>query len=377
MLIAATHPYEMPDGGQSIASALVAMNAEDGAVLWRAELEGRPTPACVAQGRVLVGSSSGGVLAFDARDGGLDWEYRTKDAVLGQPVVVDGVVYFGGGGDRSLHAVELASGKKKWVRKVKGEGVFSPLRIEGDLLFAFSAGHHAAPMLYGYGARGSKRLWQENKLEITQLTGPNDFEVSGGLLFAGVTPNRYRTKEDVTEGGEPTNYVLALAAEDGEESWRTKTGPLACYGPTVSGEVLVCHAIDPSAGAGPSAGELYLVAFSTASGEELWREKLGRTHMRWGYTAPSVSGGVVYAASADKVMAFELQQGRSVWEQPRRGAVIAVARGLVYTAAAGGGVAVLDVRGGRPRWDATLQIAMEGAPGPACPGEISPLSIAD
>ena len=57
----------------------------------------------------------------------------------------------------------ISSGEKKWVRRVKGEGVFSPLRIEGELLFAYSAGHHLAPMLYGHGARGSKRLWQEPK----------------------------------------------------------------------------------------------------------------------------------------------------------------------------------------------------------------------
>ena len=53
---------------------------------------------------VYVGSVDKYLYALDAGSGELRWWYRTGDAVVSSPAVVDGVVYVGSG-DGYLYAV--------------------------------------------------------------------------------------------------------------------------------------------------------------------------------------------------------------------------------------------------------------------------------
>ncbi len=377
ILFAATHPFPGGSERPPIPAALVAMNAEDGAVLWRRELTGRPTAPTVAGGLVLVGSDAGGVHAFDAATGTPRWSFKTKQGVLGQPVADEKTVYFGGGSDHKIHAVSLEKGKKVWVAGVKGEGVFSPVRVEDDSLYAFSATHHAAPVLYCFETKRGKCSWKEDKLEITPLTGPNDFELAGDLLVAGVTPNRYRKKSDRTEDGEPTNYLVGFARDDGEETWRVPTGPLRCYAPATAGEMVVCYAHGAVSDAKPGGAMLHLLAWKAGIDERLWSVELGRAPARWASTSPTIAQGLVYTASGTEVAAYDLETGEETWRMPARNAVLAVAGDRCYVAIAGGRLAAVDARTGSSRWRAELRPVEAPPPGPSCPGEIAPLAVAD
>ncbi len=377
VLFVTTHPFAPGPGAPEVPAAMVAVNGDDGALLWRRELAGRPTAPTVAEGLVLVGSDEGGVTAYEAATGEPRWVYKTKTGIIGQPVVAEDVVYFGGGSDKTVYAVNLEGGRKAWTKKVKGEGVYSPVRVEGEALYAFSATHHVPPVLYALATDKGKRLWQKDKLEITPVTGPNDFELAGDLLIACVSPGRYRKKSDVTEDGDPTNYVVAFDAASGKERWRAKVGAPACYGPTVSGGIVVCYGKLGQSESPTEPSELHILAFSTEDGAELWRKSLGRSPLRWASTSPVITEDTVIASSATKVTAFDLETGEERWDNAARSAVVTVADGVALLAAGGGQLTAVDARSGRSRWSATLQPFESPPRGPSCPGEISPPSLAD
>ncbi len=370
MLFVATHP------AAGVPAALVALDGEDGALVWRRELEGRPTAPAVAQGLVLVGSDAGGVRAFDVATGEPRWTYETKHAVVGQPVVAGDGAWLGGGEDHLVHALSLADGAKRWTKKVKGEGVFAPPCVRGGSLFAFSATHHAAPVLYALAADDGKVLWSEDKVESTPVTGPNAVELSGEHVIVCVTPDRYRKKSDVTDAGEPTCWVAAFDAASGDERWRAPIGPLAAFGPTVGGETIVCYA-KPFAAPPTEAAARHLVALSATDGTLLWSKSIGTAPARWAATSPVVAGDLVLGATSTAVTAFDLRTGEQRWTQPVRSAVIAVAGERGYLVAAGGALTAVDVATGTPRWRGTVQPVASPPPGPPCPGEIAPPSWAD
>jgi eukaryotic-like serine/threonine-protein kinase len=366
MLFVTTQPVD----SQEIPSFLLALNAKDGAMVWRRALAGRLTSPTVAAGLVLVGSSEGGVTAYTVATGDAQWTYKTKAGVIGQPVVTEGTAYFGGGEDHAIHAVSLEKGKKVWKKKIKGEGVYSPVRIEGEALYAFSATHHAAPVLYALEVARGKQIWKKEKLEVTPLTGPNDFELAGELLITSLTPSRYRKKNDTT------NYLCAFNAADGEEAWRAETGTLACFAPTVSKGTVVCYARPNDAE--PGDFKLDLLAFSAEDGKELWRKEVGKSRLRLVFASPVISQGLVCAATATQTIAYDVETGERFWDNPTRNAVITAGRGQLYLASAGGLLVSVDPRGGRPRWNTKLQpLEEKPARGPTCPGEIAPPSLAD
>ena len=92
----------------------------------------------VADGVVLVGSSDFNLYAFDIleevsdlsllkRDG---FPFATKNMVWSTPVVVDGVVYFGSL-DHGVYAVNLDDGSQKWRFPADGGVVASPIVDNG------------------------------------------------------------------------------------------------------------------------------------------------------------------------------------------------------------------------------------------------------
>ncbi len=83
---------------------LARVNSLDGLILWRRQLTAfedpddldRPiqyTAPVLAGGNVLLGSTDGRLLAFDARSGEPSWEYSLGESMRASPVVAEGVAY--------------------------------------------------------------------------------------------------------------------------------------------------------------------------------------------------------------------------------------------------------------------------------------------
>ncbi|GIU84141.1 MAG: hypothetical protein KatS3mg008_0916 [Acidimicrobiales bacterium] len=79
-------------------SQLIALDAADGRVLWRRDLEGSVfgSPS-VAGGVVFQGTDAGWMMAFDATSGRRIWRHKAPGGVAGGPAIVDGTVWWGYG----------------------------------------------------------------------------------------------------------------------------------------------------------------------------------------------------------------------------------------------------------------------------------------
>ena len=115
----------------------------------------------VVDGMVLVGSSDGGLYAFDVEedpDFRLDvrrgFPFETGDIVWSTPAVADGVAYFGSL-DHGVYAVNLEDGIQKWRFPTEGGVVASPV-VENGRVYVGSLDR----TFYALDADTGKAVWR-------------------------------------------------------------------------------------------------------------------------------------------------------------------------------------------------------------------------
>ncbi len=176
----------------------------------------RPLTARAAAGGGLVVVAPGGetVVALDAADGAIRWEYKGK--VHPRSLAVgDGLIFAGtpGGG---LIALDAASGELRWQTALIGDLVYPPALWGGRLYAATSfVGPGLEPRpeehgwLYALQAADGQTLWARETNAYLLVTPV----VDETLLIAG---GSFRGAE-TDEGGHARLY--ALAPDDGRELW--------------------------------------------------------------------------------------------------------------------------------------------------------------
>jgi outer membrane protein assembly factor BamB len=93
-------------GKKSFASqgdVLRSINADSGAVLWEKKLDGDvgklgghlASPPSFANGKLVVGTTAGNIVAFDAEGGSELFRYEAGEEIRFQPALVGGRVYVG------------------------------------------------------------------------------------------------------------------------------------------------------------------------------------------------------------------------------------------------------------------------------------------
>ena len=221
----------------SRSAAVYALDALTGAMKWR-----KPHPngswvlgsPAVTKGKVIVGSSDEQfVHALDARTGEELWRLPVRFRVLGSPVVVDDLIYFGTEG-ASVYAIDLETG---WVVGTCGtEGpVNASLLPVGDRflvpsddnkLHAFKA-EPQPPMRPGDAAlmeacTGTFALGQNTRFTLSLQKGRLRFEregfppslariTEGGKLLV---PADGLEASVLREGGSPAQLVFHLGGKD-------------------------------------------------------------------------------------------------------------------------------------------------------------------
>ena len=89
----------------------------------------------MADGKVVFGSCDYNIYCLDQNDGKLVWSVATKNAVLGSPLIEDGTVYIGGS-DGSFRALDLTTGKQKWIfEELKGYVESFPVIAGNKVIF--------------------------------------------------------------------------------------------------------------------------------------------------------------------------------------------------------------------------------------------------
>lgn len=207
-------------------NALVyAVSQEDGEVLWTKSVPGEVLAAPVVdEGKVVVHTSAGNLVALDARDGEQVWQLRNEQPSLtlrgmATPISVGGAVLYGSADGRlgfalletgqpvrdsrianprgatelermvdvaakpvilgdilftiayngQLTAQQLISGQELWKRRYQGS---QDLATDGEQLYISDSRSH----LFAVEARSGREVWSNTELENRQLTAPVVFD---------------------------------------------------------------------------------------------------------------------------------------------------------------------------------------------------------
>jgi eukaryotic-like serine/threonine-protein kinase len=102
-----------------------------------------PSTPVVSGGRVFAGSNGASgchLYALDAEDGRLLWRYQVEAGEVGSPAVWRDVVFFGAGGimfhDPHLYAVDAGEGSLLWKFRTAGDVLSAPA-VGGDTLYCW------------------------------------------------------------------------------------------------------------------------------------------------------------------------------------------------------------------------------------------------
>jgi outer membrane protein assembly factor BamB len=94
---------------------IVALRVDNGELLWERKLGGAPNDILALDDRVYAGSQDKFFYCVMAKDGRVDWKWRTGGDVIGRPIADHRLVYFVSL-DNVLRAMNLVSGGQQWMR---------------------------------------------------------------------------------------------------------------------------------------------------------------------------------------------------------------------------------------------------------------------
>lgn len=202
------------NGGESVPRGLVAVDATDGAVRWRAltdnDVGAAPTPTDDA---VFVGGGrENGEVAAVETDGTVRWRH-TLGEYAAAPAVVDDRVVYATGETASTVALDADTGEEVWTRSLGGRAVAAPAVADGAIVVADATGS-----VRSLDAATGEKWWQATVDGAVR----HSVAIDGGTAVV------------THDGG-----VTALALDGGARRWwtdldRRPTAPVA-----VDGTVLV------------------------------------------------------------------------------------------------------------------------------------------
>jgi len=119
---------------------VVALNATDGEILWRAKAKGWVWTGPLLQDEVLYfGDLAGSMFAINAKDGTERWslqpENAQKNGISGRPVILGDTVYFASRGG-TLYAVDVANGSLRWPKPIGGQLYADLATVDETILLA-------------------------------------------------------------------------------------------------------------------------------------------------------------------------------------------------------------------------------------------------
>jgi outer membrane protein assembly factor BamB len=107
-------------------SRIVALNVTTGEPQWERRLGGAPAEILALEDRLYVGSNDNFFYCVIAKDGRVDWRWRTGGDIVGKPVADEHRVYFVAL-DNVLRALDRVSGGQKWLRALPLRPIWGPV----------------------------------------------------------------------------------------------------------------------------------------------------------------------------------------------------------------------------------------------------------
>jgi outer membrane protein assembly factor BamB len=287
-----------------------------GAPVKTTQFLGNSVGVTVYRGTVYVESDLGHLYALDAVTGKALWTATADNALMGNPVIADGVILVGSGdtgfsfeqvmayaqkkpvvrglGFSAIYGFDAATGKQLWRFATLGEAMPSLACLDHVCYEGTGDGH-----IYALEAKTGKLIW---KTEVRGFASMSSANVSAGLVYVGFTN---------------PNYIYALDAATGAVVWKQTVPRIANTGmgdnsPAVdtSKGIVIQNSVvdgDPQTKTTDSA----VVAMNAKTGEIQWETKLGRGPSPPAYKAgvAMIHAGVVYIGSPNTSRFFALDEG--------------------------------------------------------------------
>jgi outer membrane protein assembly factor BamB len=249
---------------------------DDGRQVWRINAGQTLSGGVGSDGKlVVVGTSKGEVLAFDAAKGSSAWKARVNSEVLAAPAVSDSLVVIRSG-DSRIFGFEAADGKRRWVYQRATPTLslrsFAGVVVAGrTILSGFPGGK-----LVALSAENGAVLWEAT---VALPKGATELERISDI-----------TSVPVSRG----NEVCAVAYQ----------GRVTCFD-LGNGSQLWSREVSSSSGLDMDAKSVYVsdekgsvLAFDRSNGSSLWKQD--KLFMR-GLSRPLVVGKHLVVGDADGV----------------------------------------------------------------------------
>ncbi|MFI6354312.1 PQQ-binding-like beta-propeller repeat protein [Streptomyces sp. NPDC050743] len=302
---------------------LFALDAREGADLWRLSTDAWVYSLNADHGTVVTGTRGGGVQAWEASNGQKLWEvagcqtdFESPEA---GPLVHEGTVYVWQ--DARLRALEARTGEERWSYPVGDAASCGgvPVRLA------------PAPDGYVYVSAGTRVL------AVEAASGMVRWHFEAPAVF--LSPPAFAPGPAVTGGGvylaDYLGTVYALDATDGRDRWRIATEARSSIEPVL---VAAGH-VHVGSGKG-------LYTLDAVTGTPKWRFQAGGDVVG----APAVAEGRIHFGSTDHLLyTLKSDDGRLRWKLATGGEITGspvVKDGVVYACSKDRCVYALDAEKG-------------------------------
>ncbi|SHF76377.1 carboxypeptidase regulatory-like domain-containing protein [Ornithinibacillus halophilus] len=242
----------------------------------------------IAEGKVVFTTDRGYVVVLDQNTGEELWSVGTGNLNRSTPTVVDGVIYVGGGGDYSVHAIDLETGVKKWTRELDYPAVYeSPIYKDGVIYIS---------------------SYMETDAKTVALDSENGNIIWEKVIGDGAFFGAALGEDNLFVGTYDSKTLSSLTLEDGEEVWTvTLDNEGFAANPVYVDGVVYVVSTNFDTGTGT------LRAYDATSGEEIWKvSDVGNTEAG----SPIIVDNLVVIGSAQLpvIKAFDKNTGDLIWE---------------------------------------------------------------
>src|SRR5579859_307453 len=223
---------------------MTALDSRTGQSIWRADQGDAILAPPAADGEAGLGlvASGASLLALDLRDGRRRWELQISDSrtpgwpSVGAPAVAAGMVFWAPGVGSQLLALDEATGATRWRFDAADRLAASPVLGDGRLYLATWRGLVVALDAATGGSQWQHTLGHGQPGEGSEATPA----LSANRLFAGTYQGT----------------LYALDARSGADLWQFQAAGPIVASPVASGSVVYCAAED---------GNLYMVDAATGA----------------------------------------------------------------------------------------------------------------
>lgn len=296
----------------SYSSRLVALDATNGAVKWEYPEDGDAkfyAIPVVHNGLVFIGDWDGNMHAIDRETGQSKWVYKPdpgkligpistkpKDRVISGAAVDDERVYFGLG-SQNVMAISRETAEEVWTFKT-GHGVWAtPLLVPVNpdqpdsqrVLYVVSLDHN----LYALDPATGDKIWQKDL---------------GGAAAGGVTYDAERNRLYI---GTFRSQVLAIDLGTRQVLDRFETDGWVWGTPALENDILYF---------GDLSGKVYAVRIVDGGFEQVWKQLVAESDIR---STPQLTEDLVIVGAKDHhVYALDKEQGTIVWNAELKSQVL-------------------------------------------------------